>query len=68
METTNIYIPGHGTFQFTAEEMDRAIAKFLPTSVAALRAVCNERTGIDYSDVITVTELMAILIDAGEFQ
>ena len=58
------YIDGHGFFSCTAHDLDRMIAKYLPNSVAGLRAVAGEVTHCDYRDVHTVTELLVILVDA----
>lgn len=62
--TVTVYVPNHGHFDFAAEDMDYALEFVLPTSRSALRAKVEEATGNDYSDVRTMTELLAIWCDA----
>lgn len=57
------FISNHGTFWLHPGELDMAISKYLPASAAQLRAIVEERTGIDYSDVHDVGALLIILAD-----
>ncbi|MFD7257188.1 hypothetical protein [Streptomyces sp. NPDC059874] len=54
----------HGQFQTTAHHFDGLMARYLPASVADLRAVIAEMSPeIDWSDVSTVTECLMILAE-----
>jgi hypothetical protein len=60
-------VPGHGAYAVPPHALDRAIARYLPASPAGLQNIATERTGIDYSDVETVAELLVILADHDEY-
>jgi len=60
-------IEGHGHYACRAWQFDQLIARYLPSSPAALRADLNERgqdAGITYDDV---TEVSALLMILGEY-
>ncbi len=59
-----INIEGHGTYQTRAGALDLLMQRYLPASIAELRAKIEEKSdgnGIDYSDLSTVTECLMIL-------
>jgi hypothetical protein len=62
-EKITVHIPGHGYYSFTPAEFDLEMTRQLPASANQLRIRLGERTGIDYSDVYTVTELLAVFAD-----
>jgi hypothetical protein len=61
--TISATIPGHGTYQIGADELDQAIGRYLPASPATLRAKVEEAIGLDYSDVTDVSALLIVLAD-----
>jgi hypothetical protein len=50
-----------GTIEIRPMPFDLTIARYLPASVNSLRELIKERTEIDYTNVHTVTECLAIL-------
>lgn len=54
-----------GDFQCTGGELTAAIGCYLPSSLAVLRAVAEDRTdgGVDFSDLETVGEFLIVLAD-----
>lgn len=63
----DLHIKGHGYFTCYAWEVDRQIMLRLPASVMMLRAAYSDRTGIDVSDVDTVTELLVMFADIDNY-
>jgi ABC-type transport system involved in Fe-S cluster assembly fused permease/ATPase subunit len=66
MNDTIRYTSNHGRYVATADEVDSAIATYLPASPAGLRAIVAERTGIDagkWADVTSVSAFLVILAD-----
>jgi hypothetical protein len=61
--THTICIEGHGKFQLTAADFDVCMMRHLPASINQLRQLILDWTGMDYSDVHTVFELLAIIAD-----
>jgi hypothetical protein len=53
----------HGTFTTTATGLDCVISEKLPASANSLRAEMSERTGLDYSDVHSVSALLIMFAD-----
>jgi hypothetical protein len=54
----------HGQFQVSAESLDRLMDRYLPASPRQLRKLIEERadgSGIDYSDLTTITECLMVL-------
>ncbi len=61
-----VNITGHGTYQTRAGALDLLIGRYLPASVAELRAKIEEKSDgmdIDYSDLSTVTECLMVLAE-----
>lgn len=54
---------GHGTFNCTTQELDAAIDKYLPCRVMDLRVLIEERTGVSYTDVHSISECLVVLAD-----
>lgn len=61
--TISAYVPGHGRAWVTSAAMDAAIARYLPASPAKLRALCEERTGLDFGNVYDVSTFLVMLAD-----
>lgn len=59
----DLHVPGHGYYRCTPDELDIQIVRHLPTSINALRIELGERTGLDYSDVATLSELLIVCAD-----
>lgn len=51
----------HGSFQVSAESLDRLMDRYLPASPAQLRKIIAERSEVDYSDLTTITECLMVL-------
>lgn len=61
-----LYLTGHGTYRCTADEMDRALAHYLPASPFDLRQKIdnhpnNTEAPGHFDDLITVTEYLMVL-------
>lgn len=54
---------GHGTFNCTTQELDAAIDKYLPNRVVDMRVLIEERTGVSYTDVHSISECLIVLAD-----
>lgn len=55
----------HGFVRITTGALDSAIMRYLPATIGSLRSNCEYRNldAINYSDVHSVTELLAQLAD-----
>jgi hypothetical protein len=66
LDNLKITIGTHGAFQTYAARFDLLIARYLPASPRQLRALIEERaegSGIDYSDLDSVTECLMVLAE-----
>lgn len=61
--TLSLELPGHGTFSVSAARLDDAVSRYLPSSPRQLRAIVEERTQLDYSDVRDASALLIVLAD-----
>jgi hypothetical protein len=66
--TMELHVPGHGYFTCRAVDLDQQIMLRLPSSVYLLQAAYDDRTGIDVSDVHTVTELLVMFADIDHYE
>ncbi len=58
----------HGHFETSAEGFDYVLGRYLPASVGELRSIICERSpGIDYSDLIAVSQCLMILAELDGF-
>jgi hypothetical protein len=63
MNTVTLIAEPGGMYHCTPEELDVQIERHLPTSVNALRALVEDRTGLDYAHVHDVTTFLVMLAD-----
>lgn len=61
----SVTLKGHGTYSCHPSTLDLMIEKYLPASPRHLRAVCEEQSALDLSDVVDVS---AFLVMLGEWQ
>jgi hypothetical protein len=54
----------HGTFTTVGSGLDLAMLRYLPASPDQLREVMSDATGLDYSDIHSVSEFLIMLADA----
>jgi hypothetical protein len=59
----SVDIPGHGRHTVTAAALDDAMTRYLPNDTRTVRAIVNERTASDYSDVTDLSALLIMLAD-----
>ena len=53
----------HGTHEATGAAVELTITRYLPDSVANLRRLVEERSGVDFSDVDDIAAFLVILAD-----
>lgn len=71
MKTTiTAEIPGHGLYRCTGYVFQRTIEKYLPTSIAALRTLCEERADVEMGDITDIGSFLVMLAewDAYEYR
>lgn len=56
-------IPGHGLYRCTARAFQGTIEKYLPTSVAKLRTLCEERADVDMSDITDIGSFLVMIAE-----
>lgn len=62
MKTTiTAEIPGHGLYRCTGYVFQRTIEKYLPTSIAALRTLCEERADVEMGDITDIGSFLVML-------
>ena len=63
LDIVNVTIKGHGTHTVTSAALDMAMLRYLPSNPARLRAIVEERTASDWSDVEDVSTFVIVLAD-----
>lgn len=62
--TIDLQVAGRGGgYTVTADALDAAMAKYLPASPAQLRAIVEDRSGVEYPEVTTVSAFLVMLAD-----
>lgn len=63
MDTIKLQINGHGFYETTTYEFDKALRAFTGVTIGRLKEILADHTGCDYSDVYEMSALLIIAAD-----